>query len=349
MKDCRMSKEEVAGHSDLSSGESDADNEGLGLVSKDDGGAKPRGEYYYWKKSYWCGSRAQGSMCLGALIAATAALLVIVVVLVIVLVRLVTHHKGNIFRGDGGNTESLSVGDVLGKEEFPWRNIRLGTSVIPETYDIHLSVNLNSFEVSGSVSISCSIQSTVSYIALHAVDMTVTDHVLHRDNGKILNHNKVLFPDNGFFIFNLTEPLEPGPIVAVLEFNYALRDDLSGLYRSSYRDASGKDQYLASTQFEPTNARKAFPCFDEPSLKANFSLQVTHASHYRAWSNMPVLNRSLPDSSRMVITRFQTSLKMSTYLVALVVSDFQCIGDSVVSISGKQVKVRNQHRYIIIF
>lgn len=337
----KMSKEEVAALSEPSGGDSDDDNEGLGLVSKNDGEKRPIRKYYDRKKSYWCGcaSRAPGKTFLGVLIGTTVVLVVTVVILVSAVVGLVTHQSGNVFREDGSKTESANVA-AHNEEQFPWGNIRLQSSVVPETYDIHLTVDLDSFQVSGSVSIACSVQSSVSYIALHAVDMTITGHILRSDNSKVLEHNDVFYPENGFYIFNLTEPQEPGPIVTVLDFKYTLRDDLTGFYRSFYTDAKGRKQYLASTQFEPTDARKAFPCFDEPSLKANFSLQVTHKSRYKAWFNMPAVNRSQPDSSEMVTTHFQTSLRMSTYLVAFVVSDFQCIGDTMVSISGKEVAVR---------
>lgn len=320
--------------------ESDDDNEGLGLVSKDD----RRVRKYYDSRKSPSSSRCCCESRTPFLIALIGTIVVFVVVLVVATVGLVvTYPRGNVSKGHGNKTGSMHSGGsdaVFIGEEIPWGNIRLQSSVIPQTYDIHLTVDLDSFQVTGSVSIACSVQSSVDYISLHAVAMTISGHTLHNDNGEVLEHNEVLYPENDFFIFNLTEPLEPGLIVSLLQFNYTLGNDLVGFYRSFYTDVDKKKRYLASTQFEATDARKAFPCFDEPSLKANFSLHVTHNSRYRAWFNMPAMSRTRPNPSGMVTTLFQTSLKMSTYLVAFVVSDFQCIKDTMVSISGNEVAVR---------
>ena len=221
---------------------------------------------------------------------------------------------------------------------MPWADVRLQSSVVPESYNISLTLDLDTFQVSGEVSIACSVSAAVDYVAVHVKDMTVRTHTI-RSSGSEVEHNEVLYPENDFFIFNLTAPLQPGPATVALQFDYTLREDLAGFYRSSYMDADGVQRYLATTQFEPTDARRAFPCFDEPAMKANFSLHMTHHSRYRAWFNMPVLDRTEPDASGMVTTTFQPSVRMSSYLVAFIVSDFQCVNDTMVSISGKDIMV----------
>jgi aminopeptidase N len=83
-------------------------------------------------------------------------------------------------------------------------------------------------------------------------------------------------------------------------------------------------RYLAATQFEATAARQAFPCFDEPAMKANFSMSIVRDKDFISLFNMPRIS-STPTDSDLVLDRFQQSVKMSTYLVAFVVCDFASI------------------------
>lgn len=110
----------------------------------------------------------------------------------------------------------------------------------------------------------------------------------------------------------------------VIKFSGILNADMAGFYRSSYSDAAGKKKVMASTQFEALDARRAFPCWDEPAVKATFSVTLIVPAQLTALSNMPELFTShLPNGKKKVV--FQKSPKMSTYLLAFAVGEFDFI------------------------
>ncbi|CAF4700745.1 unnamed protein product [Rotaria sp. Silwood1] len=113
----------------------------------------------------------------------------------------------------------------------------------------------------------------------------------------------------------------------MLTFNYLdqLNNDIDGLFLSSYvRSSDQVRRYFVALQMGPISARRALPCFDEPIFKATFSLTVEHEPQYRAWSNMPVENQTNLNSG-LILTRFKKSIPMSSYLLALIVADFDCL------------------------
>ena len=248
----------------------------------------------------------------------------VILLIVIILMTQLPGGSGQAGSGSEGSGQTSSM---------PWDNIRLPTSVTPSHYDVNLNVNLNTFQVMGSVNITCSINSETKYILLHAQDMSIGQRdVQAQGEGGLLTAvqaSGTFQPEHDFYVLELDSSLQPGTVYVYLVFNYTLRDDLAGFYKSSYVNDVGKRRFLATTQFEPTDARRAFPCFDEPALKANFTMHITHNHNYHAVSNMPVANRS-PNPDGTVTSNFETSVRMSTYLVAFIVSDFKCMNDSIV-------------------
>lgn len=105
-----------------------------------------------------------------------------------------------------------------------------------------------------------------------------------------------------------------------LDFVSRLSDTLTGFYKTAYR-ANGVERVMASTQFSPVNARRAFPCFDRPSMKARFEISVVrHKNYTMALSNMPSIRTTVPRPD-YVREDFNVTPRMSTYLVAFVVSN----------------------------
>ncbi|MFY4727735.1 M1 family metallopeptidase, partial [Nitrospira sp. BLG_2] len=117
--------------------------------------------------------------------------------------------------------------------------------------------------------------------------------------------------------FSFQEPLRPGEWRLHLSFHGKLNDQLRGFYRSTYKDVLGTQQTLAATQFEATDARRAFPCWDEPDFKAVFATTLVIDPHLTAISNTSVISESVESGKKVV--RFADTIKMSTYLVAFVV------------------------------
>ena len=138
-----------------------------------------------------------------------------------------------------------------------------------------------------------------------------------------------------------------GQHVLSLAYHGALNNDLRGCYYSTY-SVGGVEHSLTTTHFESTDARRCFPCFDEPALKASFLVSIDVPSGIIALSNMPERDNTrstertetrvaLPRASTAVTTvRFQRSPPMSTYLLCFVVGRFESVG-GVIPLSVRQI------------
>jgi len=133
-----------------------------------------------------------------------------------------------------------------------------------------------------------------------------------------------------FWVIQLAQTVDAGIYKLSYDFNgNLLLGGLSGLYRSNY--FKGNETIgLASTQFEFIDARKAFPCFDEPSFKSTFELTLIHDKHMNTTlSNMPIVSEDIDESLNWVTTKYSETVPMVTYLVAIAVSDFVCKGSNI--------------------
>ena len=194
-------------------------------------------------------------------------------------------------------------------------------------------MNVTTNVYNGSVAIEVDATESVQYFIVHASSiLNVTDaRVRNNSTGKLVSIVKTFrYKPHDFFVIQLAE--EVGPDAYRLEYDFngnLLLGGLSGLYRSNYVDGN-ETIGLASTQFEFTDARKAFPCFDEPSFKSTFELTIIHDKHMNATlSNMPVVADSTDPVLNWTTTKYSESVPMVTYLVAMVVSDFVCQNDSI--------------------
>uniref|UniRef100_A0A3B5MAT6 Aminopeptidase n=1 Tax=Xiphophorus couchianus TaxID=32473 RepID=A0A3B5MAT6_9TELE len=124
-----------------------------------------------------------------------------------------------------------------------------------------------------------------------------------------------------YLVIQLMGKLTPGQKYQLhAQFTGELADDLAGFYRSEYKE-DGVTKIVATSQMHPTNARKTFPCFDEPAIKAVFHLTLIHPTGTIALSNE---QKFAFDSGPKTLlqTTFEATEKMSTYLLAIIVSDY---------------------------
>ncbi|KAK9884518.1 hypothetical protein WA026_007361 [Henosepilachna vigintioctopunctata] len=205
---------------------------------------------------------------------------------------------------------------------------RLPTNVIPEKYSLKIiTLFEDDFKFNGDVEIEVKCVTSTDHIYIHAKNLTIEDGITLKDlsSKKMIEIGAIEYDnEKDFMIIPTTSPLVEGNKYLIsIKFGGKLSDSLLGYYRSHYETKDGKKRWLAITQFEPIYARKAFPCFDEPSMKAVFKIILGRQEGYSTLSNMPVLGTKPMDGKPgWYWDIFEDSVPMSTYLVAYMVSDF---------------------------
>ncbi|XP_062863307.1 thyrotropin-releasing hormone-degrading ectoenzyme-like [Trichomycterus rosablanca] len=206
----------------------------------------------------------------------------------------------------------------------PWRRLRLPTALRPRHYELRLSVRMDDFTFSGEVSIEFECVNATKFVVLHADRLDVDAVSVFSDgkkHGAMRIHRHFHYPPNQVYVVSLHREMKPLRTYKInVTFHAQIQDELLGFFRSSYL-LHGERRYLAVTQFSPTHARKAFPCFDEPVFKATFRVRLRHDSSYQSLSNMPVDSSSL-DRDDWVTNQFSRTPRMSTYFLAWAVCNF---------------------------
>lgn len=202
------------------------------------------------------------------------------------------------------------------------KSVRLSKNIAPIEYDIQLHPDLENFTFEGVETISIDLLKPTKTITLHSKDIKIlTAEVGLKQNkifGKISYDKK---SETATFTFSKQIPI--GKTKITLAFKGILNDKMRGFYRSSYI-FEGKVHNLATTQFEATDARRAFPCFDEPAHKAVFHVSLIVPKGKSAISNTLPISTGIHEAGFEVI-KFAPTPKMSTYLLAFIVGDFEYV------------------------
>ena len=203
-------------------------------------------------------------------------------------------------------------------------NPRLPEQVVPKHYAIELAPDLDTATFSGSVTIDIDIVEATDTIVCNAAELEITEAGLDSEAVSV-QLNWALDPDTERLTLTPRDRpggFDRGPARLRIEFKGILNDQLRGFYRSTYTDESGRTQTIATTQFQSTDARRAFPCWDEPALKATFASTLVVDQGLLAVSNTAETSRE-PVGANRVRVRFATTMPMSTYLVAFVVGNLE--------------------------
>ncbi len=195
---------------------------------------------------------------------------------------------------------------------------RLPRNVEPVRYDLTLAPDLKTSRFTGRAEILVRILAPSDRIVLNAADLKVASASLISRSGSQIDCRPTLDAENERLTVTLPSAVPAGEWTLHLEFSGVLGDQLRGFYRSVFTDSAGHEQIIATTQFEATDARRAFPCWDEPDRKAIFSVALEVEEDLHVYSNTRAISEEMVSSTRKRV-RFADTIKMSTYLVAFVV------------------------------
>ncbi|MYA84565.1 MAG: M1 family metallopeptidase [Acidimicrobiaceae bacterium] len=201
---------------------------------------------------------------------------------------------------------------------------RLPAGVVPRHYAIELSPDLDAATFAGAVAVDIDVEERSAAIVMNAAELSIVSARLDTADAEALELDFALDAEAERLTLSRRDGGEfaPGSARLAIAFDGVLNDQLHGFYRSTYTDDGGASHTIATTQFESTDARRAFPCFDEPALKATFATTLIVEDGLLAVSNTAETGREPMEDGRVRVS-FATTMPMSTYLVAFVVGPLE--------------------------
>jgi puromycin-sensitive aminopeptidase len=199
---------------------------------------------------------------------------------------------------------------------------RLPRQVIPSHYELRLEPNLETFTFKGSVGITLGVVENVDRIVLNCAEIDIESVNLVAGEESIDVEAIAYDEEFEFTTLTLASPAVPGTYQLDITYTGILNDQLRGWYRSSFKDGDGVEHVIATSQCQATDARRVFPGWDEPDIKATFQTTMVVAPGLEAYSNTQELSRTTLDDGRVEFA-FAPTMKMSTYLLAFIVGAFE--------------------------
>ncbi len=192
---------------------------------------------------------------------------------------------------------------------------RLPRNVAPHRYTLALEPDLGNASFTGHVIIDATVNDAAPRIVLNAIEIDV-------QTVKVDGAEAPFSLDETTERLIIDQPVAVGTTAIEITFAGVLNDKLRGWYRSTFTDADGNEQVIATSQMQATDCRRAFPCFDEPDFKATFDVTLIVEPHLTAVSNGPEIERAEQANGKVAV-RFAPTIPMSTYLVAIVVGPLE--------------------------
>ncbi|XP_051137190.1 aminopeptidase M1 [Andrographis paniculata] len=203
---------------------------------------------------------------------------------------------------------------------------RLPKFAVPKRYDLRLKPDLVACKFAGVVGISVDVVADTRFLVFNAAELSLNNKsVTFASGSKVVEPVTVeLYEADEIAVVEFKDSLPMGVGILNIEFDGVLNDRMKGFYRSTY-EYNGQKKNMAVTQFEPADARRCFPCWDEPAFKATFKITLEVPTELVALSNMPVIEEKINGDLKTV--SYQESPVMSSYLVAIVVGLFDYVED----------------------
>uniref|UniRef100_A0A7S2QD15 Aminopeptidase n=1 Tax=Zooxanthella nutricula TaxID=1333877 RepID=A0A7S2QD15_9DINO len=208
--------------------------------------------------------------------------------------------------------------------------VLLPDAVLPYRYSIRLVPDLERFVFDGEVKVEVEVHEATSEVTMHAKELQFLSASFQSaeagaEAAGAVEINQRCKDTTVTFVF--PEVLPVGKGVVTVKYVGVLNNQMAGFYRSSYKDIHGNTKTMASTQFESLDARRCFPCWDEPGRKAVFGMTLVVDPALTAFSNMPESSMQFVKEGGKHLREicFMDSPKMSTYLVAIVIGEFDFV------------------------
>ncbi|KAI0417421.1 peptidase family M1-domain-containing protein [Xylaria grammica] len=208
--------------------------------------------------------------------------------------------------------------------------VLLPTNVIPRHYDVTLEPDFQKFVFNGRVVIDFDVQEETRSISLHTIEIDIHSAQIKSGDTVVASSSAITYDEATHVSkIDLNDAVPKGKTQLEIEFTGQLNDSMAGFYRSTYKKPDGSEGILATTQMEANDCRRAFPCFDEPSHKANFTVTLIADKHLTCLSNMDVASESevfskLSGTTKKAV-KFNPTPLMSTYLVAFIIGELNYI------------------------